>query len=132
MPRRSSTIAGASSATACGTKTSFRSSGSRALAQFQAYRNSRGSREEVPFLLDVQSNLIQTGSRLVVPLVLATRYGLLYTRLNPGFTVDGIKVIAAVSDLAAIDERELRMVVADLSAHRDTLMQAIDFLITGY
>ncbi|WP_162932091.1 CcdB family protein [Solimonas sp. K1W22B-7] len=102
------------------------------MAQFQAYRNSRGSREEVPFLLDVQSNLIQTGSRLVVPLVLATRYGLLYTRLNPGFTVDGIKVIAAVSDLAAIDERELRMVVADLSAHRDTLMQAIDFLITGY
>ncbi len=102
------------------------------MAQFQAYRNPRGSREEVPFLLDVQSNLVQTGSRLVIPLVRAAHYGLLYTRLNLRFTVEGVEVVAAVSDLAAIDARELRTVVADLSDHRDSLLQAIDFLITGY
>ncbi|SEQ30259.1 toxin CcdB [Solimonas aquatica] len=102
------------------------------MARFQAYRNTRPSRAEVPFLLDVQSDLVQTGSRLVVPLVRKERYGRLYTRLNLEFTVEGLAVVAAVSDLAAVDARELREAVADLAAQHAEILSAIDFLISGY
>lgn len=102
------------------------------MAQFQVYRNQRRSQAEVPFLLDVQSDLVQTGSRLIVPLVRAERYGPLYSQLNPTFTIDNQAVVAAISDLAAINERELRTVVADVSEHRRTILGAIDFLLTGY
>ena len=78
------------------------------MAQFKVYRNQRRSQQEVPFLLDVQSDLVQTGSRLVIPLVRADRYGLRYSRMNPTFTIDGLNVVAAVSDLSAIDERMLQ------------------------
>lgn len=102
------------------------------MPQFQAYRNRRSSRQHIPFLLDVQSDLLQIPSRLVVPLVRHEHYGPLYTRLNPQLCVDGIDVIAAVSDLAAIDARELQEPVADLSLHRAEILAAIDFLISGY
>lgn len=102
------------------------------MAQFKVYRNERRSQAEVPFLVDVQSDLVQTGSRLVVPLVRADRYGLRYSRLSPTFTIDGLGVVAAVSDLAAIDERMLRAEVADLSTERYVLLGAVDFLTTGH
>lgn len=102
------------------------------MAQFTAYRNERVSRERVPYLLDVQSDLVSTGSRLVVPLVRSVDYGPRYSRLNPQFEVEGITLVASVSDLTAIDERQLRVVAADLSAHRQVLLDALDFLFTGY
>lgn len=102
------------------------------MAQFQAYRNTRPSRAELPYLLDVQSDLVQTGTRLVVPLVRKERYGRLYTRLNLELTVEGVAVVAAVSDMAAIDARELREAVADCSSQRADILSAIDFLISGY
>ena len=102
------------------------------MTQFTAYRNSRTSSARVPYLLDVQSDLVHTGSRLVVPLVREGDYGPLYSRLNPKFEVEGIKLVAAVPDLAAIDERQLREEVANLSMHRQVLLNALDFLFTGY
>lgn len=102
------------------------------MAQFQVYRNTRPSRAELPYLLDVQSDLVQTGSRLVVPLVRKERYGRLYTRLNLELSVENTAVVAAVSDMAAIDARELREAVADLSSQRAEILSAIDFLISGY
>lgn len=102
------------------------------MAQFTAYRNSRTSGARVPYLLDVQSDLVHTGSRLVVPLVREADYGPRYSRLNPQVEVEGVRLVAAVSDLAAIDERQLREVAADLSMHRQVLLDALDFLLTGY
>lgn len=102
------------------------------MAQFQVYRNPRGSRQTVPFLMDVQSDLVETASRLVVPLVLKQSYGALYTRLNPEFTIDQTAVVAAISDLAAVDARELREIVGNLATERSRILAAIDFLLTGY
>lgn len=102
------------------------------MVQFTVYRNERRSRTDVPFLLDVQSDLVVTGSRLVVPLIRADRHGPAYSRLSLAFTIEETDVIAAVPDLAAIDARLLRTAVADLSAHRDALLGALDFLVTGY
>lgn len=102
------------------------------MAQYKVYRNTRGSKADIPFLLDVQSDLVQTPSRVVVPLVRRQRYGPPYTRLNPVLTVDGVEVVASVSDLGAVDARDLREPVADLGTLRSTIISAIDFLLTGY
>lgn len=102
------------------------------MAQYKVYRNRRPSRRDVPFLLDVQSDLVTTSSRLVVPLVRMSRHGRPYSRLNPLLTVEGIEVVASIPDLAALDERELGEAVADISDRRAEILSAIDFLLTGY
>lgn len=102
------------------------------MAQFTAYHNERGGQDTTPYLLDVQSDWVETGSRVVVPLVARVRYGPLYSRLNPVFTLSGTEVVMATSDLAAIDARELRRPVADLRTERSVIMMALDFLLLGY
>lgn len=102
------------------------------MAQYKVYRNRRHSRAEVPFLLDVQSNLVTTPSRIVVPLVRKSRYEKLYSRLNIELSINGAQVVASFSDLAALDERELSEAVADLSDRRDEILAAVAFLLTGY
>lgn len=101
------------------------------MAQYQVYRNPRASKRDVPFLLDIQSDFVKTPSRVVVPLVRQDRYGVPYDRLNPLMVVEGVPVVAAVSDLAAIAASELRKPVADLSDHRSELVAAVDFLMAG-
>lgn len=101
------------------------------MARFQVYRNLRTTKRDVPFLLDVQSDFVKTPSRVVVPLVRAERYGPVYDRLNPRLTVEGIDVVASVSDLAAIDARELSKPVVDVSGRHAEWMSALDFLLTG-
>jgi toxin CcdB len=102
------------------------------MPQFQVYRNRRSSRQRIPYLLDVQSDLVRIPSRLVVPLVQREHYGPLYTRLNPQMRIGEIEVVAVVSELAAIDARQLQEPVADFSSHRVEILAALDFLLTGY
>lgn len=101
------------------------------MAQFQVYRNSRPTKRDVPFLLDVQSDFVKTPSRVVVPLVREDRYGPTYGRLNPILTVDGLAVVASFSDIAAIDSRELTQPVADESKRHAEWIAALDFLFAG-
>ncbi|MDT0634809.1 CcdB family protein [Spectribacter hydrogenooxidans] len=101
------------------------------MAQYQAYRNPRPSAEQVPFLLDLQSDIVTIDSRLVAPLVDAEVFGPRLTRLHPAFIVADRRVILASPDLAGLPARELCDWVADLSAERDTIFGAIDFLLTG-
>lgn len=102
------------------------------MARFKVYRNPRASRRDVPFLLDVQSDLVDTGSRLVVPLVREKRFGERYTRLNLTFTIANTAVVASTSDLAAVPASELREPIADLHEEQSAIMGAIDFLLYGY
>lgn len=101
------------------------------MAQFQVYRNPRPTKRDVPFLLDVQSDFVKTPSRIVVPLVRRERYGPVYDRLNPVLEVEGIEVVASVSDLAAIEASVLRKPVADLSSRDGEWIAALDFLFAG-
>lgn len=102
------------------------------MAQFRVYRNLRASKRDVPFLLDVQSDFVKTPSRVVVPLVREEKYGPLYARLNPVFTIDKVRVVASISDLAAIPSSELKTPVADLSGQRADLVASLDFLFSGF
>src|SRR5690606_31805878 len=61
----------------------------RGMSQFVAYVNADPvSRQLIPYLLDVQSDLIETiGSRVVVPLITSERAGVVMDRLMPCLAV---------------------------------------------
>jgi toxin CcdB len=103
------------------------------MAQFQLYRNLRASREQIPYLLDVQADVVETGTRLVLPVIPRKDHGPVYTRLHPVVDIEGQAFVVVTSDVAAVSSQSLRPpVVADLSAHRQALLDALDFLLTGY
>ena len=101
-------------------------------SRFAVYRNARGSKGGVPYLLDVQADWVSTGSRVVVPLIALKIYGPPMGKLNPIFEIDGASFVLAVADIAAVDARELKTQVADFSEHRDRIVSALDFLFQGY
>lgn len=102
------------------------------MAQFQAYRNPRPSRGRIPFLLDIQSDFVQTPSRVVVPLIPSNRHGPAYERLHPILIVAGKPTVAAFTDMASIPAADLRERVADFSGHRAEFVAALDFLLSGF
>lgn len=103
------------------------------MAQFQLYRNQRPSSSEIPYLLDVQSDAVDTGSRLVLPVIPADRHGPPFTRLHPQVLVHGKPHVVVTSDAAAVAAQSLRPpVVADLTGQRHDFLNALDFLLTGY
>jgi toxin CcdB len=102
------------------------------MAQFKVYRNRRPSYAEVPYLLDVQSDLLELGTRLVIPLVRATSFKGQMSRLHPSFDIEGLAVIASTADLASVSRHDLRDEVASLAEARHEILDAIDFLLNGY
>lgn len=101
--------------------------------QFTVYRNADpGSRKRVPYLLDVQSDLIgQLGTRVVVPLISPDRAEVAATRLMPALQVEGRPWVMDTPLLAGIPCKALGRPVADLSSARAVIMGALDLLISG-
>lgn len=102
--------------------------------QFSVYRNSgAGSRGSIPYLLDVQSDLLNDiSTRVVVPLVLRKSLkGSPITRLMPEFTIEGKTVVMFTPHIAGISLRELGESVTTLNSQRTKIVAALDILITG-
>lgn len=104
------------------------------MAQYDVYPNpSPRSRDEVPYLVDVQSDLLaDLRTRLVMPLA---HTGATLTqaprRLSPTFVVEG-HLLAALPHLSAgIDARQLRKPIASLAAHAADLRDALDAVLSG-
>jgi toxin CcdB len=105
------------------------------MAQFTVYRNKNPkSKAEIPFLLDVQSNLLsELGTRVVVPLFQKKSLKIKpLTKLTPEFQVDGKKFILMTPQLAGISVKDLGEPVGDLTRHRIDIVAALDLLITGF
>ncbi|MDI5892328.1 CcdB family protein [Halomonas rhizosphaerae] len=104
------------------------------MAQFNAYENRNpASRERYPYLLDIQSDLLEElCTTVVVPLCPATQAeSVRMTYLNPIIEIDGERYIALTQELAGIERKRLGRAVHDLGMNRDRIMAAIDFLMTG-
>jgi toxin CcdB len=87
---------------------------------------------EIPYLLDVQANLLSDlETRVVVPLILADAFGRRATRLHPLFTIEGHRVVMATHLIAAIRRQTLGPAVTSLLDHSDTVISAIDVLWSG-
>jgi len=103
------------------------------MAQFDVYLNpNAATRKLIPYLLDVQADLLDTlATRVVVPLILAEEMGLAAKHLNPQFKIKGVAVVMSSAELAGVPNRSLGDKVATLKNKRDEIIVALDLLITG-
>lgn len=105
-----------------------------AVAQYDVYPNpSPRSREWVPFVVDVQSDLLSAlRTRLVMPL---TRIGVDLAqaprRLAPVFMIDGERLALLPQTAAGLDARSLKKPVASLLAHAGEIRDALDAVVSG-
>lgn len=104
------------------------------MAQFDVYRNPNpASRTRIPYLLDVQSGLLDPiATRVIVPLckpeVLSGKPA---ERLNPAFEIEGRKLYLLTPELAGVPRKVLGEPVANLAAERRTIVEALDLVFTG-
>jgi toxin CcdB len=101
------------------------------VAQFDVYSNPRASRARIPYLLDIQSDLVDLATRVVVPLVKLSVFGPVITRLNPIMTINTDEFVLSTGDLASVPKSDLRAPIVNMGNERDQIMAAIDLLITG-
>ena len=103
------------------------------MAQFDVYFNpNAATRKVIPYLLDVQADLLdKLSTRVVVPLVLAEEMGLAAKYLNPQFKVKGATVVMSTAELAGVSNRSLGDKAASQKNKRDEIIAALDLLFTG-
>ena len=104
------------------------------MAQFDVYRNANpATRARVPYLLDVQSDLLDAlTTRVVVPLCKPeVLRGKLAERLNPVFEIEGRKMVLLTPELAGVSIKALGEQIANLANRRDAIIAALDLVITG-
>ena len=104
------------------------------MPQFDVYRNlNPAGRARIPYLLDVQSDLLdRLATRVVVPLckpqLLKDK---LADRLNPVFEIEGRKVAMLTPELAGVPLKVLGEPIDNLAKHRNTIVAAIDLVVSG-
>lgn len=103
------------------------------MARFDVRENShRETRTAVPLLLEVQADLLSgLATRLVVPLVPASKFGRPATRLNPAFHIGNKKFVMDTAAMAGVHQRLLGDKVASLEAESAAILAAVDFLMSG-
>ena len=103
------------------------------MAQFDVYLNpNAATRKAIPYLLDVQADLLDTlATRVVAPLVLAGEMGLAAKHLNPQFKIKGTAVVMSTAELAGVSNRSLGDKVVSLKNKRDEIIAALDLIFTG-
>lgn len=101
------------------------------MAQFSVYRNPRRGAEHAPFLLEIQSDLVPTLMRVVVPLVKPDYFGPAARTLNPVLVVEGQRYVMAPTEVGSLPQKQLGLPITDLRHSRQEIMGAIDFMLTG-
>jgi toxin CcdB len=100
--------------------------------QCDVYPNTDDASGEIPYLLDVQADLLsELHTRVVVPLIRSEAFGRKATRLHPQFTVEGQIVVMATHLIAAVRRQTSTNPIGSLRDQRNTIIAAIDVLWSG-
>jgi toxin CcdB len=105
------------------------------MARFDVYANPGTHARTTPYLLDVQSNLLDAAdSRMVIPLRSLEHFAKvpLPSALAPVFTIEGREVLLETLKMGAVPVRILKSPVASLTAEQARVTAALDFLFNGY
>jgi len=105
------------------------------VAQFAVYKNkSPRTKSTFPFLVDVQSDLLEPlHTRVVVPLTRVAGIARKpVSHLTPTLTFDGSPYVLMTPQLAGIARTDLGTQAGSLAEERQTILAAIDFLLTGF
>jgi toxin CcdB len=98
------------------------------MAQFQVYRIAGGR-----FVLDLQTDLIETGTRVVASLVPVASGPKAIGRLEPVFEIEGVGHVLHTAEMAAIPSGLLKTApVADLSSFDYEIRGALDMVFSGF
>ncbi|MHB1949151.1 MAG: CcdB family protein [Gammaproteobacteria bacterium] len=101
------------------------------MPQFDVYRYKEAP--NVPYLLDVQADLLSNlATRIVIPLMLATKIKTPIKNLNLEFEIENKRVIMSTAEMAGVSVKLLGKKVMSLQSRRNEIISAIDFLITGF
>lgn len=105
------------------------------MAQFDVCRNKGPLRDAIPYVVVVQSSLFDSyRRRVVVPLVrqsaLPVSAGVVGTRMNPVFVVEGVQVILHPLDMVSVATDQLGPVVASLAEQGQAVADALDELLS--
>ena len=104
------------------------------MAQFSVHRNGNArTRADVPFLLDVQADLLSVlATRAVVPLYRVQASGPRpMAGLTPVVRFQEETLVAMVPELAGVPMHMLGPAVGDLAGVLGEILQALDMLLTG-
>jgi toxin CcdB len=82
-------------------------------------------------LLDVQSDLLDALATVVPLCKPEVLKGKLAERLNPVFEVEGRKMVLLTPELAGVSRKALGEQIAKLANRRDSIIAALNLVITG-
>lgn len=105
------------------------------MARFDVYANPGSHATTTPYLLDVQSDLLDgLASRMVVPLRSLKTFPKvkLSSRLTPIFTINGEDFLLETPKMGAVPQRVLKAPVSSLTQQQDQITAALDFLFQGF
>ncbi|MEM9011319.1 MAG: CcdB family protein [Pseudomonadota bacterium] len=98
------------------------------MAQFCVYALPGGN-----YVLDLQSDLVDTPTRVAAPLVPRRADLPRFTQLEPEFEIDGLQYALHAGEMAAIPAHFVQgSPLADLRAEDYRIRRALDFLFSGF
>jgi toxin CcdB len=104
------------------------------MAQFDVHRNTGRHRDTIPFVVVVQSSLYDNyRRRVVVPLVSKSSLGKVTNpRFNPTFRINGQSVVLHPLEIVSVANENLGEIVESLEEQGDTIIAALDELLTRW
>jgi len=105
------------------------------MARVDVYPNPGAHSSTTPYLLDVQSDLLDgLDSRMVIPLRSLDQFAQvkLPTRLTPVFNILGKDYLLETPKMGAVPQRILKACVVSLESDQARITDALDFLFQGY
>ncbi|OHB24642.1 MAG: plasmid maintenance protein CcdB [Desulfuromonadaceae bacterium GWB2_53_15] len=104
------------------------------MAQFDVFINPNPvTKRAIPYLLDIQTDLLNNlTTRVVIPLYTVAAMGKAAKFLNLQFSVKRTTVIMSTAEMAGVAVNSLGVKVCSLREHRNEIIAAIDFLVTGF
>lgn len=100
------------------------------MAQFDVYTNTGTNKKQIPYLLNIQSDILKhLTTRTIIPLAINKPYEKI---IHPEFVINNNKVIMLTTQLAGVPKSFLGTKVCSLKEKRTEIINAIDFLVTGF
>jgi len=102
------------------------------MAQFDVHRNLGKHRDDIPYVVLVQSSLYDSyRRRVVVPLVRKSVVGkIANSRFNPAFKIEGVTVVLHPLEVVSVPTDQLGEFLQSLESEGQTIMDALDELLT--
>ncbi|WP_342235536.1 CcdB family protein [Inquilinus sp. OTU3971] len=101
------------------------------MPQFDVHRNIGATKAAYPYVVVLQSSLFRDRARwVVIPLAPATPDLPRNDRLNPIFDLEGRRYGLATLAIFNLPKEQLGPVVANLTAESDTIIAAVDWMMS--